>query len=330
MQVLVSVLIPTAGRSESFRRCLESVLRSDHSAFEVIVLDQCGDIAQARPSHDPRVRYVRLSTRGKSRALNVGLELARGEFLALTDDDVEVSSDWLRQGTSELLNDRRTAIVFGLLQACPHEPSEAFVPVFVPSQSKTLSTRRQMLLPRVGMGGNMFARKAAVVAAGGWDACIGPGGRFRSGDDWDIAYRIVGPGSRVKIAPNVRGTHWGVRHFADGSVATVINNNFYGVGAGLAKYVRCHDRAACGTVVRTVGGCLAGIVSQSVAARRPRGGRRCLALLAGFRAGLSMPIAPQSDRFADPLGTSLSWVEHIVDDAASVVQGGRAAEATSP
>jgi glycosyltransferase involved in cell wall biosynthesis len=76
---------------------------SDGTYFELLVIDQSdgpeSEHALAALRADPRLRYVRSRARGKGAALNEGLQLARGDFIALTDDDCEAPPDWACSAT---------------------------------------------------------------------------------------------------------------------------------------------------------------------------------------------------------------------------------------
>ena len=48
-----------------------------------------------RPSKNPVFRYLLESKRGKSRALNAGIREARGEIIALNDDNCIPSTSWV-------------------------------------------------------------------------------------------------------------------------------------------------------------------------------------------------------------------------------------------
>jgi glycosyltransferase involved in cell wall biosynthesis len=89
----VSVIIPTHNRAELLRGAIQSVLDQTYRDFEIIVVDDASTDHTpevVRNFADERIRYVRNATnRGEGGARNVGLERARGEFIALLDDDDE-------------------------------------------------------------------------------------------------------------------------------------------------------------------------------------------------------------------------------------------------
>src|ERR1700686_337493 len=115
----VSVVIPTKDRPELLARCIERVLaacdRSSHTC-EVVVVDD-GSSPPVSPSTDPRVRVVRTTGVGPSRARNAGIDAALGTVVAFTDDDVEVDEGWLAAALSVLDRDEAVAGVTGRTDA---------------------------------------------------------------------------------------------------------------------------------------------------------------------------------------------------------------------
>lgn len=95
----VSVIVPTHERASLLPRALRSAQTQTHRNLDIIVVDDasrdetprvCADIAAG----DPRVRCVRSeeNIRG-AKARNLGLSLARGEYVAFLDDDDEWAPD---------------------------------------------------------------------------------------------------------------------------------------------------------------------------------------------------------------------------------------------
>lgn len=95
---LVSVVIPTYNRADSFERAVDSVLAQTHQALDVIIVDDgsTDDTAERyerRYGADSRVRYFRQMNRGVSAARNLGLAAVRGAYVALLDSD-DVWKPW--------------------------------------------------------------------------------------------------------------------------------------------------------------------------------------------------------------------------------------------
>lgn len=88
---LVSCIVTTCDRPHLVGRAVRSVLAQTHADLELIVVVDGADGATEHVlagCADPRLRVVVRPTRGgQGAAINTGLALARGEFVALLDDD---------------------------------------------------------------------------------------------------------------------------------------------------------------------------------------------------------------------------------------------------
>ena len=88
----VSVIMATYNRSNLLRYSIGSVLRSDFSDFELIVVgDGCTDDTEdiVRGFADPRIRFVNLPTNSGAQSVpnNAGIELACGRYILFLNHD---------------------------------------------------------------------------------------------------------------------------------------------------------------------------------------------------------------------------------------------------
>jgi glycosyltransferase involved in cell wall biosynthesis len=84
----LSVIIAVRNGARFLVQALESVFRQKHPAIQVIVVDgQSTDGSERIAQSYSGVVYVRQETLGLARARNLGLQLARGEFVAFLDHD---------------------------------------------------------------------------------------------------------------------------------------------------------------------------------------------------------------------------------------------------
>ena len=86
---MVSLIVATLNRVKELERLLSSLERQSYKDFEVILVDQNSDdrLLPALQEHAAvRIHHLR-SERGLSRARNVGLRAAKGDIIALPDDD---------------------------------------------------------------------------------------------------------------------------------------------------------------------------------------------------------------------------------------------------
>ena len=96
--VLVSVIMPTCGRSSYLKRAADSVLSQTHRAVELVVINdnipgseediKTEELLSAMSAADKRMRMIHTSGRtGGGAARNAGLSECRGEYIAFLDDD---------------------------------------------------------------------------------------------------------------------------------------------------------------------------------------------------------------------------------------------------
>ncbi len=86
----VSVLTPTYNRPDYLKEAIESVLKQDFSAWEMLIMNDGGiDVREVVESfNDKRIRYFhRPENQGKASCLNYLLKRAAGEYIAYLDDD---------------------------------------------------------------------------------------------------------------------------------------------------------------------------------------------------------------------------------------------------
>lgn len=97
-----SIVIPTYRRPEDLRRCLASIRRSERTPDEVLVVHRHDDVATQAVIAEEQVsslsyilKPVQVSRPGAVAAYNAGLDAAKGEIVAIIDDDTVIHVDWL-------------------------------------------------------------------------------------------------------------------------------------------------------------------------------------------------------------------------------------------
>lgn len=99
-----SVVVPSYNRPQAVRQLLRALLRQNigRNRFEVILVDDCSskplDLLVAEYADRLQVTLLRLPRRhGPGPARQAGVEVARGLYLAFTDDDCLPDANWLEQ-----------------------------------------------------------------------------------------------------------------------------------------------------------------------------------------------------------------------------------------
>jgi GT2 family glycosyltransferase/glycosyltransferase involved in cell wall biosynthesis len=104
--LIASIVIPTFNRPAMLAATLATLARQSLPATEIIVVDDGSSddkaVRKVARSFEPMVRLVRTPNRGEAAAVNRGLRVARGEFVAILSDDDAYAPDLLEAAVSVL------------------------------------------------------------------------------------------------------------------------------------------------------------------------------------------------------------------------------------
>ncbi len=97
---LVSVIVVNWNGERYLGKCLSSLMNQTYTPFEVVLVDNGSSDGslEIAAGYGDRVKIVRLpQNRGFAAANNIGLEYARGEYIALLNNDAWADGNWLAQ-----------------------------------------------------------------------------------------------------------------------------------------------------------------------------------------------------------------------------------------
>ena len=113
----LSVLVPARNEAHTLEPALKSLLAQDYPNLELVLMDDrssdgTGEVIQTLAGTDDRVRFLRIDQLptgwlGKVHALEQGQQIASGEWLLLTDADVEFAPQSLRRLVAWALREDR-------------------------------------------------------------------------------------------------------------------------------------------------------------------------------------------------------------------------------
>jgi len=194
----VSVVIPTIGRRELLRACLESLGACRPRAAEVVIVDQSGgeEIAELVSDYGHLgARVVKSDAKRIPVARNAGLRAARHDLVLMTDDDCTVASDWVAVGARLAGQDPRLIVSGRVLPA----GDERRVP------STISDTEPKDYTGTTELGGlftnNVTFNRTEVLVLGGFDEA------FEKASDNELCYRWLTSGRRLVYEPSLLVRH---------------------------------------------------------------------------------------------------------------------------
>jgi glycosyltransferase involved in cell wall biosynthesis len=296
---VVTGVVCTRNRAAPLARVIGSLLAGESRPLEILVIDQSdgdqGERALDPFRADPRLRYHRSERRGKGAALNEALELARGEIVVVTDDDCYAPPDWMSNMARVLLEHPQAAVLFCKVLPVEHDEKAGYVPAYRLEHDRTLRSVSD-ICGGLGIGAGIAVRKDFVRSIGGFDETFGPGGKFPSADDWDIAMRALLHGRHVFETAALSIVHDGFRTFEEGRAHA--RRDWLALGAVCAKPLRAGRwEAAIVPAWLFSTQALWPPLADVLRLHKPRGVGRILSFVQGFAAGVRRPVERNTLRF---------------------------------
>ena len=214
----VSVVVPTIYKEPEMQKAtVQAILDLDYPDFEIIVVDnRPGDKGPSIDlPGDSRVRLVHQPIRGVSAARNLGLQVAKNEIIAFTDDDAAVERNWLRAIGECFVMNPEVEVISGLtLPSSFSTEAQLWFEEFYGGFNKSyrfelLSLKHTLgtdkLFPyapgRFGAGANMAFRRQSLLRLGGFQLALGTGTPARGGEDLAVFMKHILQGGTLAFEP---------------------------------------------------------------------------------------------------------------------------------
>lgn len=116
--MIITILVPTYRRPQDLENCLEGIKKQTRQADEILVVIRDIDTETWKFIHaldleDLPVRTLSAIAPGQVAALNLGLDAAQGDIIAITDDDAIPHRDWLERIEAHFASDPQIGGVGG-------------------------------------------------------------------------------------------------------------------------------------------------------------------------------------------------------------------------
>jgi glycosyltransferase involved in cell wall biosynthesis len=202
----ISVVVPVYNSEPTIGKLLESLARQRHPSYEVIILD---DGSTDRTLELARsygwVKAVALARGGPSRARNIGISMATGEYVAFTDGDCVLPPNWLQELERGFIGDEIAGS--GGDQISPDDETKmgreiqdifkliGFVTGYIKTSDKFIFVDHNPSC-------NSIYRKPVLEEIGGFDPELWPG------EDVDLDFRITRKGYKLTYNPQAVVAHY--------------------------------------------------------------------------------------------------------------------------
>jgi glycosyltransferase involved in cell wall biosynthesis len=212
---VLSVVLCTYNRCHVLAAALDALLDQvdDTPSYEVIVVDNNSTDATrdvvVRYLAAGRVRYEFERCQGLSTARNRGVAVARAGLIAFTDDDVQVSSTWVRSIVEAFAANAEADMVGGKVEPVwtaapppwlPHAGDAPLALVDYGEAAFRVTPERPVCL----IGANVAVRRSAFDRAGGFATAVQRvRDRIGSTEDYDFQRRVLAGGGCALYDPRI-------------------------------------------------------------------------------------------------------------------------------
>lgn len=253
----VSILVPAHNEAVVIKKTVISLLELDYpnDKYEIIVInDNSSDNSKDVLENVQKTYYGRnlivintdniIGGKGKSNALNIGLQRSKGEILAVYDADNTPDKNALKYLVQTLIKDKKLGAVIGKFR-CRNKDVNLLTN-FVNIETLTYQWMAQagrwyMLKLCTIPGTNFVVRREVMEEMGGWDTKA-------ITEDTEVSFRIYRMGYKIKFMPlavtyeqepqTIKVWFRQRNRWAKGNIYVVIKNLKYlfGLEAGVTKF----------------------------------------------------------------------------------------------
>lgn len=114
---LISIIIPIYNQEKYLRKCLDSILNQTYKNFEAILIDDGStdsspELCDKFAKEDDRIKVIHKVNAGVSETRNLGISIAKGEYICFIDSDDYIESTYLQDMYNVMEQEKNCDIVF--------------------------------------------------------------------------------------------------------------------------------------------------------------------------------------------------------------------------
>jgi glycosyltransferase involved in cell wall biosynthesis len=209
---LVSVLIPVYNGVPYINQTLDSILNSNYKELEIILVDDGSKDASRKTCREYESKYSNVrfisfeENKGMDRALNAGIKVAKGEYIARINQDDIMMPDRLEKQVKFLEDTKEYVAVGGQIILFTNENPE-YAKINFPLTDEEIRSRWLMFSPYSDP--TVTYRKSAILNTPGYSQIMWPA------DDVHMWYMLGSLGKLANLPDVVTKVRW---HNGAGSI----------------------------------------------------------------------------------------------------------------
>ncbi len=209
---IISIIVPCFNQAVYLTEALESVLNQKFKQWECIIVndgstDNTEDIGLIYKDKDSRFSYVYQNNAGLCKSRNVGIELAKGEYILPLDADDKLGNNYLSQAYKEFVIDSSLKLVYCNVNKFGLENEFWNLPDF----SLLELSKKNMIVA------SAVFKKEDWIKTGGYDIKMVYGW-----EDWEFWISLLKNGGKVK---KIESVEFYYRIKSESMLKTITNEN---------------------------------------------------------------------------------------------------------
>lgn len=114
----ISIIVPVYNSEMYLQQCIESIINQSETDYELLLIDdgstdRSGKLCDKYSNNNDKVKVVHTKNRGVSSARNLGLRMARGDWIFFLDSDDVMENDILKEIRNYIVNNIDVDMVLG-------------------------------------------------------------------------------------------------------------------------------------------------------------------------------------------------------------------------
>lgn len=99
---MISVIVPVFNAGRKLQKLFQTLKNQTLNDLEIIIVndgstDETDYICAEAEKTDPRIRCIKQRNKGTSKARNLGLQIANGEYIAFLDADDQINENYFEE-----------------------------------------------------------------------------------------------------------------------------------------------------------------------------------------------------------------------------------------